>query len=340
MGEAMIRAASLDTNWSFRGFRVITLENSFLRVDIIPELGAKIYNFVYKPFDRNFLWHNPRIELRKVPFGANYNDNYAGGWDELFPNDAAAIFQDDALPDHGELWCQAWDYEVLKQTSEEVSVRLSRYGSVKQTFIEKTITLRRDESLLRLHHTLTNLSSQELLFLWKLHPSLAIGPDHRIDVPVKKVIIADIGAAFPSRFHEHIEEYTWPAAVDSKGKQYDMRFTLPPESNVAEMHFAVELTDGWCALTDTKLKVGFGLHFPQHVFSTVWVLMLYGGWRGLHHVILEPCNSFPRDLNEAARVGRVGRLGGGQNLDIDVMAVAYSGKSSVTKIGANGEIED
>ena|SRR2546427_9168368 len=108
----MTSGARLDTNWRFRGFQVLTLENVLLRVDVIPELGGKIYNFIYKPFDRNFLWHNPRIELRKVPLGANYNDNYAGGWDELFPNDAAVEFQGESLPDHGELWCQTWDYEV------------------------------------------------------------------------------------------------------------------------------------------------------------------------------------------------------------------------------------
>jgi hypothetical protein len=335
----MIRGVSLDTNWHFRGFQVITLENSLLRVDIIPELGGKIYNFVYKPFDRNFLWHNPRIELRKVPFGASYNDNYAGGWDELFPNDAAVVFQDESLPDHGELWCQAWDFEVLKQTVEEVSIRLSRYGSVKETYMEKTISLRCDESVLRFHHQLTNLSSRELLFLWKLHPSLAIGPDHRIDVPVKKTILADLGPSFPNRFEGRVQEYTWPTARDSNGKEYEMRTVLSPRSNVAEMHFGVELTDGWCALTDTKNQVGFGLNFPKDVFTTVWVLMLYGGWRGLYHVILEPCNSYPHDLREASQRGKIGRLGGAQTLEADVVAVAYSGKASVTKIGADGEVE-
>ena len=138
----MTSGARLDTNWRFRGFQVLTLENVLLRVDVIPELGGKIYNFIYKPVDRNFLWHNPRIELRKVPLGANYNDNYAGGWDELFPNDAAVEFQGESLPDHGELWCQTWDYEVLKQDSEQVSIRLWRYGSVTQTLMEKSITLR------------------------------------------------------------------------------------------------------------------------------------------------------------------------------------------------------
>src|SRR2546427_9847455 len=54
----------------------------------------------------------------------------------------------------------------LKQDSEQVSIRLWRYGSVTQTVMEKSITLRRDEPMLRFHHRLTNLSDRELFFLW------------------------------------------------------------------------------------------------------------------------------------------------------------------------------
>jgi hypothetical protein len=336
----MTNAVRVDTNWRYRGFEVIVLENSLLRVDFVPELGGKIYNFVYKPFDRNLLWHNPRIELRKVPLGADYNDNYAGGWEELFPNDAPVNFQDESLPDHGELWCQAWDYEILAQSSEEVSIRFRRYGSVTQTLMEKTVTLRRDESVLRFHHRLTNLGPRELLFLWKLHPAGAIGRDHRIDVAAKKVLVADLGPMFPTRFSDETREYTWPIAVDSSGTKHDMRLVLPPQAKVAEMHVCVELTDGWCALTDTKSKVGFGLSFPKEVFTTVWVVMLYCGWRGLYHVILEPCTAYPRDLREAVQRGRLGRLGGGQTLDADVVAVAYSGKASVSNIRPDGSVEE
>ena len=335
----MTNEAKLGTNWRYRGFEIVVLENALLRVDVVPELGGRIHNFVYKPFDRNLLWHNPRIELRKVPLGANFNDNYAGGWEELFPNDAPGDFQDESLPDHGEMWCQAWDCAILDRGPEQVSIRLSRYGSVTQTLMEKTLTLRRDEPVLRFHHKLTNLSHRELLFLWKLHPAVAIGPDHRIDVAAKRVLVADLGPMFPGRFSGEVPEYTWPMAIDSTGKQYDMRPVLPPQAKVAEMHFCVELTDGWCALTDTKSQVGFGLYFPKEVFTTVWVVMVYGGWRGLYHVILEPCTAYPRDLREAEQWGRLGRLQGGETLEADVVAVAYSGKASVSKIRSDGSVE-
>ena len=167
----------------------------------------------------------------------------------------------------------------------------------------------------------------------------AIGRDHRIDVAAKKVILADLGPMFPDRFAGKVREYIWPTALESDGRQHDVRAVLPPESKVAEVHFCVELVDGWCALTDTRNKVGFGLSFSKELFTTVWVLMLYSGWRGLYHVILEPCTAYPRDLQKAVQTRRVGHLRGGQTLETDVVAVAYSNGASVSKIGADGEVE-
>ena len=94
----MTNGAKLGTNWRYRGFEIVVLENALLRVDVVPELGGRIHNFVYKPFDRNLLWHNPRIELRKVPLGANFNDNYAGGGRSSSPTMPLGIFRMNHYP--------------------------------------------------------------------------------------------------------------------------------------------------------------------------------------------------------------------------------------------------
>ena len=42
----------LDTHWHYHGFRALVIENSCLRLVILPELGAKLWSLVYKPADR------------------------------------------------------------------------------------------------------------------------------------------------------------------------------------------------------------------------------------------------------------------------------------------------
>ena len=107
--------AEVDTNWQYRGLQVVRLQNELICVDVLPEVGAKIYNFVHRPSGRNLLWHNPGIHPAKQTFGGVFDDNWSGGWDELIPNDMPCPEPEgDMLPDHGEIWSQASKWEVLQ----------------------------------------------------------------------------------------------------------------------------------------------------------------------------------------------------------------------------------
>jgi len=75
----------IDPHWRYHDLRAIVLENARLRLTLLPELGAKIYDLILKPADRNFLWHNPRLEPRRPVYGQNFDDWWCGGWDEVFP---------------------------------------------------------------------------------------------------------------------------------------------------------------------------------------------------------------------------------------------------------------
>jgi len=328
-------AVRVDAGWAYRGFRAIVLENRLLRAVILPELGAKIWEFVHKPSDRNLLWQNPRIEPRAVPVGGGYDDNWCGGWDELFPNDAPVVHNGEALPDHGELWCQPWEWEV-RSTAAEATVGLRRPGCVTPTRMEKWITLREGESVLRFRHRLENQGAAPIRFLWKLHPALAIAEHSRIDLPLGRAVIPE---DWPGRLGEGITEFEWPMGRTGWGEEVDMRLLPPPTAGTMDFFYGVELSDGWCALTDARERVGFGLAFPRQVFSSVWLFASYGGWRGYHVAVLEPCTGYPFDLNEAVAAGRFGVLGPGESLEAEVAAVAYSGLESVQRISSDGAVE-
>src|SRR5260370_21324127 len=69
----------VSSDWSYRGLRVVTLENRFLRLTILPEAGAKIWQITYKPFDVDLLWNNPRIGPSCLPPNSRYDDVWSGG---------------------------------------------------------------------------------------------------------------------------------------------------------------------------------------------------------------------------------------------------------------------
>jgi len=45
----------IDTHWRYHDLPVVRIENDKLCVDLLPEVGAKIYNLVHKESDRNLL---------------------------------------------------------------------------------------------------------------------------------------------------------------------------------------------------------------------------------------------------------------------------------------------
>ena len=178
-----MKPVTVDTCWQYCGMQTIILENNFLKVVILPELGAKILHLIHKPSDTEMLWQNPRLTPRPLPYGSNYDDNFFGGWDELFPNDEPVLIGGDRYPDHGEIWCQPWKYLIDEITESHATVHLWCFGSVSHTRMDKWITVKADRPVIQFRQKVTNLGSSPLDFLWKLHPALAISPNHRIDLP-------------------------------------------------------------------------------------------------------------------------------------------------------------
>ena len=180
----------IDEHWHYRNLRALVVENSQLRLVILPELGGKLWSLVYKPFDREIFWHHPRVEPRPSPYGATYDDAFSGGWDELFPNDATLTVNGDVYPDHGEWWTMPFGWEISTRTDEEVTVHLWRTGVVTTTRVDRWITVRAGEPRLHLRYRIHNDGPRPLDFLWKLHPALAITPSARIELPRSRVLPA------------------------------------------------------------------------------------------------------------------------------------------------------
>jgi hypothetical protein len=329
----MTERVHIDEHWHYRGLRALVVENSQLRLVILPELGGKLWSLVYKPYDREIFWRHPRVEPRPAPYGAAYDDFFSGGWDELFPNDAAVTIDGDPYPDHGEWWSLPFQWEITRRSDEEVTVHLWRSGVVTTTRIDRWVTVRAGEPKLHLRYRIHNEGLRPLDFLWKLHPALAITPSARIELPQSRVLPAGF-------FTERLDgqPFTWPEARGADGQPVDMRAVPPPTSQTTDFYYATELAAGWCALTDGESGVGFGLAFDPRVFRSIWVFAPYGGWRGLYALLLEPCTGYPYQLDAAVAQGSASRLAPGAALETEVTAVLYQRTDQIHTITRAGEI--
>jgi hypothetical protein len=112
---------------------------------------------------------------------------------------------------------------------------------------------------------------------------------------------------------------------------------LPAAAAVFGGHWATGLGEGWLALTDTATRRGVAISFPLEVFPHAWLWQVYGGWRGHHHVCLEPWTGYPMQLEEARATGRARELAPGASLEAQVAFVLYDGLDGVVAVDRVGD---
>lgn len=88
-----------------KSFKTIVVENAYLRLTFLPELGGRLYQVLYKPTGQT-LFYNNRV-LKPTPWGPAQQ----GGW-------LAAGGMEWALPveEHGYEWGVPWRYKLAGET--------------------------------------------------------------------------------------------------------------------------------------------------------------------------------------------------------------------------------
>jgi hypothetical protein len=328
-------AARIDTDWSYKGMQVVRLENKHIRLDVLPQLGAKIWNIVHKPSNRNMLWHNPHVPPQPQPFRSHFDDTWSGGWDELVPNDVPIeVLFSDVLPDHGEIWSQPAEWEIVENEAHRAAVRFVNYGRIYSARFEKTILLSANKPFFQVQYRYSNLGVTPIDFLWNIHPALNSSSDTRLDLPSRRAITD----RWSSLLCEGSTEFEWPYLVDRNGQKIDLRI-MPPKGSLADiLIYMPDVKAGWFAATDIAAEIGFGIAFPRDVFPNLWLFRTTGSWRGLYTQIVEISNGLSTQLEIAHETGNCGHLEPKEELQAEIVGVVYTGLTSVKSIDPDGNV--
>ncbi len=322
---------TIDTRWSHLSHSAIILENRRLRIVVLPELGGRIWSIVYKPLDREVLWHNPRINPQKVPFGAGFDDVWCGGWEEMFPTAAPGEINGERFPDHGEIWSLPWATSQ-EATADSASLRLRCKTPISGVSVEKCLLLVGDEAKLHVAYTIENLGSIELPFIFAMHPAMAVSEGYRIDFPPMSV---DLEPSYPGTLTGAPASFLWPLAPRDSTSA-DLRSVCSPSSREVYFLYGHGYQEGWCAITDQARRFTAGFTFSPEVFRSCWIFATYGGWRGYQVALLEPCTSRPQQIEAAVEQGRAARLPPGGTWSTAVTFAAQEGLSLVGGLASDG----
>jgi len=320
--------------WTYRGFPAIVLENDRIRMTVLPTHGAKVVEFVSKAADRDLLYHHPRFDVGPPVFGANADDWWTGGIDEIAPTGHPANVGGEQLPFLGEFWSQAWTARLVEDGPTLVAVDLSCAGIISPLRLDRRMELRAGESFVRSTHRMTNLGYEPFAFMWGIHPGLAVRPGARIQVPGA---VGTFHEGHPNLGIAQGTRFAWPHLPAANGP-IDLSVARAPDPPSWELAFVDELTAGWLAVTDPTSRSGFAMSFDPKIFPVAWLWGVYGGWRGLYTVALEAWTAHPPRLDEVIAAGRARTLEPGGSLETEVHFIAFEGIDAVAEVSSQGVV--
>ena len=207
-----------------QGWKAEVLENDFLKVSVIPELGAKIAQIKDKHANYDWLWEDPTRPLRARQVTDKYDEHDITGFDECFPNIGISSYPGDPdliLPDHGELWSQAWSCEKTND-----SIISTAIGKVLPYKFERKITLK-DRSLV-FSYAIENTGQESFKGFWSAHPLFNAVEGMQILLNGNRPMTKEFG--FSGRmgsdgadgYEGHLDSYIWPNTIGESGKSYDL----------------------------------------------------------------------------------------------------------------------
>lgn len=299
---------------------VVELENDFLKISILAGRGADLAELIYKPRNFNLAWQTSTgWPIKKTASNHpadvdSFLNGYPGGWQSVFPNGGApSKYNGVEFGQHDEVSMLAWDYEILRDDEEEISVKFITLTQKVKFKYEKTFTLRKGKATVFLSEKVANLSDATTETMWGNHISFGepfIDEFSMIEIDAStKVIPHPEAISGAGRRVGSIEEFTWPLTVGENGEQIDFS-KIPKKNTKSEILYLHDFKEAKYLVKSPTVGLAARVSWDSKNFPYLWFWQEFGGaneypWFGKHFNIgLEPFSSYPTNgLAEAVSNG-------------------------------------
>ncbi len=291
------------------GIRSLILENEKLSILLLLDKGGEIVEFTYKPTDTGLLWRSKNglssISDRHVSYNDFFYQAYTGGWFEAFPNVGMACkYNGIEFKPYDEVKNLPWEYSVLKDDSQEITLKLWVKTLKTPFYLTKYLTLKSNLATLFIEETAENIGKETAHYTWSHHPVFStpfIDEHCLIDMPGGKI-------------NTHFEHETsrlvqgsigeWPIMEGKTGK-VDLRNFPEEKAGVSDFLWMSDLRSNWVAIRNTKKNIGLGMAWDQKQFENCLLWINAGGCNGFPHyghdylLCVMPSSTDIHTLNEA-----------------------------------------
>ncbi|MFP5384785.1 MAG: DUF4432 family protein [Bacteriovoracia bacterium] len=285
---------------------MITLQNQKLLVKISTGRGARIEHFIDKETNKDWVWKPDSIPgdgTEELALEAGFDANWAGGWEEVFPNDAPAEIKTYQLKDHGEVWRKSWKREDNGKNEHEASFSFT--CETYPVHVKKTFVLNAFQAEMVIDYEVKNMTSDHLPFIFKFHPALNITEGDKFIFPDSSMEPVALGF---SRIIGKEGKTAFPFGEDAVGNKVSIDTVRSADGFSREFVKINELRKGNCALYNPQTRKELAFEFLKEELPYVWLFQSYGGFEGHYVAMMEPTNAGHYDLKEASEKGKCGLL--------------------------------
>ena len=286
--------------------RVVFLENKYLKIGVLVDRGSDIFEFSYKPFNVDLILRlekdiiNPRkvfSQMRNEP--NQFEEYYYGGWQEILPNSAPMNFKGAQLGQHGEVSLIPWEYSITMNSPNLVSLTMWTRPLRAPFFVEKTLTLKKDDARLYIDEKLVNESEISLHLMWGHHIAFGlplVGDGAVISTNATKYVPEK--AIEYNRLYEN-GEYVWPHIKTKDGGSIDAsKIGGLQTKGFSELGYLSDFVDSDFAYYEVSNdRLTFSVQWDSNIFKSLWywqeryATLEKPWWGKVFAVALEPWTS-------------------------------------------------
>jgi len=183
-------------------YELLMLENDYLQVTLLPELGGRVYQMIFKPTGHNELYQNPVI--KPTHWGPPEQGWWlaVGGIEWCLP-----------VEEHGYEWGEPWDYQVVTSTA-GVTVTLRDTTASDRIRAAVTLHLPADRGALAITPRIENPTGHSIDYKYWINGMLAPGAANTVSADLRFVFNTDqvtVHSRGDGDLPEPGEPMDWPA---------------------------------------------------------------------------------------------------------------------------------
>lgn len=291
---------------TYKGLQFLTMENELIKLSILTGKGTDIIELIYKPKDLNLLWSSPKnfssYDIKNNLAKNDFLETYLGGWQEIIPNGGSpVVYKGAAFGLHEETPLLAWEYKIIEDSIDKISIEFSVSLKKMPLSVKKTISLVSGDPVIYIDEEISNFGGEPLDFMWGHHPCFGepfLNENCVINFQCEE-ILSNINSISSNPIVKPNAVGKLDAFPGFNGQPVNLSKVMNKKIKTAELLYTTKILDNWFSIRNTNKNIGIGFIFDNKIFKYLYLWFVYGGSEGYpwysntYSLAVEPWSSYP-----------------------------------------------